>query len=122
MPTTDPSDFDTPIRHHERAALHEELLNRLRQHGIFEFGDGEPDAALADLLSAIDQFESAVELAGGDLFVDSPDSSEPERPDFVLPHPHQDERAHSYLRRVREATARVQEKYPDVGPRPVDGL
>lgn len=122
MPTPDPADFDTPIRRDERVALHAELLNRLRQHGVTDFGDGEDDAVLADLLSAIDDFESAVEHAGGDLFVDSPDSSEPERPDFVLPHAHADERAHTYLRRVREAAARVRERYPVQDPRPVDGL
>lgn len=104
---TDPSAFNTPIRHDEDVALHEELINRLRQHGIALDFDAATTGELADLLSAVDSFEDAVEEAGGDLFVDSPDSSEPERPDFVLPHPHEHERVGTYTRRVTEATRRL---------------
>lgn len=120
--TPDPGAFDTPIRRAQSEALHQELMSRLRQHGVTAFGDGENDAMLADLLSAIDAFEAAVAHAGGDLFVDSPDSSEPERPEFVLPHPHEDERAHTYLRRVREATERVRRMGDRDLPHPVDGV
>jgi hypothetical protein len=100
------SDFDDSIRREESAALHEELLARLDQKGV-QAAEGASDAELADLLSAIDEFEAAVEKAGGDLMVDSPDSSEPERPEFVLPHPHDDESVATYTRRVRTATARL---------------
>ena len=62
---------------------------------------------MADLLSAIDEFEAAVERAGGDPMVDSPDSSEPERPEFVLPHPHDDESVATYIRRVNSAIERL---------------
>ena len=100
------SDFDDSIRREEQASLHEELIGRLGQKGV-QAADGASDAELADLLTAIDEFETAVERAGGDLMVDSPDSSEPERPEFVLPHPHDDESAATYIRRVKTATARL---------------
>lgn len=100
------SDFDDSIRREEEASLHEELIARLDQKGVHTV-EGSSDSDLADLLTAIDEFEAAVERAGGDLMVDSPDSSEPERPEFVLPHPHDDESAATYTRRVRTATTRL---------------
>lgn len=100
------SDFEDSIRVEERAALRTELTARLDQKGVQLAATG-TDAELADLLSAIDAFEAAVEKAGGDLMVDSPDSSEPERPEFVLPHPHDDESVATYTRRVNTATRRL---------------
>ncbi len=100
------SDFDDSIRREERVALHSELIARLDQKGVRLIAQGS-DAELADLLSAIDAFETAVENAGGDLMVDSPDSSEPERPEFVLPHLHDNESVATYTRRVISATARL---------------
>ena len=100
------SDFDDSIRRDERASLHTELIARLDQKGV-QPAAGASDAELADLLSAIDAFETAVENAGGDLMVDSPSSSEPERPEFVLPHPHDEESVATYTRRVQAATARL---------------
>ena len=102
----DDSDFDDSIRSDERAALHAELIARLNQKGV-QPADGASDGDLADLLSAIDEFESAVERAGGDLMVDSPESSEPERPEFVLPHPRDDESVAAYTRRVQTAAVRL---------------
>ena len=100
------SDFDDSIRREERASLHTELLARLEQKGVSINPNG-TDAEIADLLSAIDAFEAAVENAGGDLMVDSPDSSEPERPEWVLPHPHDDESVAVYTGRVMRATDRI---------------
>jgi len=100
------SDFDDSIRREEREALHSELLARAAQKGLI-LPDDAPTDQLADLLSEIDRFEAAVEKAGGDLFVDSLDSSQPERPEFVLPHIHDDESLAVYTARVRTATARL---------------
>ena len=97
------SDFDDSIRREERAALHSELISRLDQKSVRLRAEGS-EAELADLLTAIDEFETAVEKAGGDLMVDSPDSSEPERPDFVLPHPRDEEPVAAYTKRVTAAT------------------
>jgi hypothetical protein len=101
------SDFDDSIRRQERSSLHSEMRARLDQKGVQLEVDAS-DADLADLLSAIDAFEAAVEHAGGDLMVDSPDSSQPERPEFVLPHRADDESVAAYTRRVKSATARVE--------------
>ena len=42
-------------------------------------------AQLADLLSAVDEFERAVIAAGGDLMMNSPMSADPEDTRFVIP-------------------------------------
>lgn len=100
------AEFNDSIREQEREALHEELVSRLHQKGLMLSGDA-PDADLADLLSAIEQFEAAVEKAGGDLFVDSLQSSQPERPEWVLPHMRDDETVRGYTERVNQATERL---------------
>lgn len=111
-PAPDDSLFDNSIRREERSALHAELVRRLAQHGVTFPFRGTDDATLADLLSAVEGFERAVSDAGGDLFIDAPDSSEPERPEFVIPHPHTDERVETYIRRVSDATRRLQSLGP----------
>jgi len=100
------SDFDDSIRREERTALHMELLARLEQKGV-QIGARASESDLADLLSAIGAFESAVEAAGGDLMIDTPTSSEPERPEWVLPHPRDDEPVSVYTTRVNAAIGRV---------------
>lgn len=107
---TNPSAFDNSIRREGQTAIHLELQRRLQQHGVLFDTGAATDAQLADLLSAVEGFERAVEAAGGDLFVDSPDSSEPERPDFVIPHPSDDETVERYLRRVTDATTKLQSR------------
>jgi hypothetical protein len=96
------SEFEDSIRREERASLHTELLARLEQKGVQLSATGS-DAEVADLLSAIDNFESAVEQNGGDTMVDSPDSSEPERPEWVIPQPRDDESVAAYATRVNSA-------------------
>ena len=110
MGTFETPDASTPSDFSERRGVHEELLNRLQQYGVYIEDPSASDAELADLLSAIDNFDRAVEDAGGDLFVDSPDSSEPELPAFVLPHPHADEHVSTYTNRVQIATRRLRER------------
>jgi len=104
------SDFDDSIRREERRSLHSAMMARLDQKGV-QLETESTDSELADLLSAIDEFESAVERAGGDLMVDSPGSSEPERQEFVLPHPADDESVSVYTRRVRSAAAHLRAAY-----------
>ena len=70
---TDPTAFINPIRREEETALHVELVNRLHQRGL-RVNENAPADALTDLLSALDAFEAAVQHAGGDLFVNAPDS------------------------------------------------
>ncbi|HXC24785.1 MAG TPA: hypothetical protein VNU46_02640 [Gemmatimonadaceae bacterium] len=103
---TDPSAFINPLRREEETALHVELINRLHQRGL-RVNDAAPADALADLLSALDVFEAAVQHAGGDLFVNAPDSSEPERSEFVVPHMLDDETVTHYTKRILTAATQV---------------
>jgi hypothetical protein len=91
-----------PHREEEREAAAMELSGRLAQKGI-EVGSDEDPAQLADLLSAVEEFERAVEKAGGDLFVNSPESSEPQDSRFVLPRRRDDEPLPRYRERVLAA-------------------
>jgi hypothetical protein len=88
-----------PHREEEIEAAAMELSGRLAQKGI-EVGSDEDPAQLADLLSAVEQFERAVEAAGGDLFVNSPESSEPQDSRFVVPRRRDDEPLVRYRERI----------------------
>src|SRR2546425_3549715 len=61
----------------ERAAAVAEVSARLRSRGIAVTGAEGPED-LADLLSAVERFEAAVEAHGGDLMVDDLKSAEPD--------------------------------------------
>ena len=93
------NDMLDPHREEEREAAAMELSARLAQKGI-EVGSDEDPGQLADLLSAVDEFERAVEAAGGDLFVNSLTSSEPQDPRFVLPKRRDDEPISRYADRI----------------------
>jgi len=89
-----------------RVSVREELEGRLRHQGVQLRGD-ESDDQLASLSEAVELFEDAVIAIGGDRFIDSTDSSEPDHPDLVLPARRDDESVDGYVRRVREAAARI---------------
>lgn len=95
----DLNDMLDPHREEEREAAAMELSGRLGQKGV-EVGSDEDPAQLADLLSAVEEFERAVEAAGGDLFVNSLSSSEPQDPGFVLPKRRADEPISGYTERI----------------------
>lgn len=96
-----------PHREEEREAAAMELSGRLTQKGI-EVGSDEDPAQLADLLSAAEEFERAVEAAGGDLMVNTPTSTDPEDQRFVLPKRRDDEPISRYRDRVRAAAQSLQ--------------
>lgn len=87
-----------PHREEEREAAAVELSGRLAQKGV-DVGPDEDPGQLADLLSAVEDFERAVEKAGGDLMINDPLSSDPEDARFVIP-----------LRRADEPIARYGER------------
>jgi hypothetical protein len=91
-----------PHREEEREAAAMELSGRLAQKGV-EVGSDEDPGQLADLLSSVEEFERAVEAAGGDLFVNSPSSSEPQDVRFVLPKRRADEPISRYTERILAA-------------------
>ena len=93
------------------ASVAAEVAARLRARGIV-VEDDEPPEQLADLLAAVERFESMVEARGGDLMVDDLKSSEPDDPQFVLPRREPGEDIPSYIRRIDEATSRVEAHPP----------
>jgi hypothetical protein len=97
-----------PHRTEEQERAREHAADLLGRRGVLLFGD-ESNDDLANLWSAVDRFESAVEARGGDTMVNSPDSSEPDNPAFVLPERQARESAPSYTRRILEAAVRLGE-------------
>ena len=87
----------------ERRHVASEVADRLRHRGIALTGSEKPDD-LADLLSAVERFESAVEAHGGDLMVDDLKSSRPDDRHFVLPRRGKAESARAYIVRIDAAT------------------
>jgi len=92
-----------PSERDEEQGVHVELLARLRQHGVELAELTATDGEIADLLSAVEGFEAAVQEAGGDLFVDSPGTSAPDDPRFVLPRMGDDETVVQYAARIQAA-------------------
>jgi len=84
-----------------------EVTSRLRSRGITVTGADRPED-LADLLSAVERFEAAVESHGGDLMVDDLKSSRPDDRHFVVPRRAQGDSARTYITRIDEATVRLQ--------------
>src|SRR2546425_5725122 len=90
----------------ERAAAVAEVAARLRSRGIAVTGAEGPEE-LADLLSAVERFEAAVEAHGGDLMVDDLKSAEPDDRPLVGPRRAPGEAGRKYLGRIDEATAQL---------------
>ena len=90
----------------ERSDVAAEVAARLRQRGITLTGTERPDD-LADLLSAVERFEAAVERHGGDLMVDDLKSSRPDDRHFVLPRRAQAESVRAYVVRIDTATEKL---------------
>jgi hypothetical protein len=95
-----------PNRQEEEHHARLEAEYRLRERGI-EVTPSDSDEEVADVLDAIERFETAVEARGGDLFVDRIGSSEPEDPAFVPPERQPGESASDYGRRIDAAAGRL---------------
>lgn len=106
-----------PHRDEERRRNADEIALRLRDR-LIEVSGNEDPGELATLMEAVEQFEAAVELRGGDLMVDSPRSSRPETPGFVLPRRHDDESLRAYATRIREEAETLD---PNAGTRTAPG-
>lgn len=92
-----------PHRIEEQSNARQEAVERLRDRGIPIYA-ADDDAEVADVLDAIERFESVVETQGGDLMVNRIGSAEPQNPAFVPPQRERDESARAYRARVIEAT------------------
>ena len=86
-----------------RATAAAEVADRLRRRGIVVTGAERTDD-LADLLSAVERFEAAVEAHGGDLMVDDLKSPQPDDRHFVLPRREHAEAIRVYISRIDAAT------------------
>lgn len=95
-----------PHRTEERTAVAEEITNRIRARGIAMTG-GERAEDLADLLSAVERFEAAVETHGGDLMVDDLKSAQPDDPHFVVPRRRSLESLRAYINRIDETRVQL---------------
>ncbi len=95
-----------PLRDEQRQHIRDELEAWLRHRYVPLFGT-ETDEEVLSIVNALERFEAAVVAAGGDLMVDSPESSEPEHPEYVIPRRRDDEAADAYVSRVHFAADRV---------------
>lgn len=87
----------------ERAAAVAEVADRLRRRGIAVTGAERP-GDLADLLTAVERFEAAVEAHGGDLMMDDLKSTQPDDRHFVVPRRAHGEAVRAYISRIDAAT------------------
>jgi hypothetical protein len=95
-----------PLRDEQRQHIRDELEAWLRHRYVPLFGT-ETDEEVLSIVNALERFEAAVIAAGGDLMVDSPESSEPEHPEYVIPRRRDDEAADAYVARVHFGADRV---------------
>jgi len=90
----------------ELKAAVRETAERLRSRGVAVLGADTPDD-LANLLTAVEQFEAAVKRHGGDLMVDDLKSAKPDDTHFVLPRRQARESIPVYVERIQQATTRL---------------
>ena len=96
-----------PHRREERAGASLENSGRLRQKGVLLTGT-ETSAQLDDIVTVVERFEAAVIARGGDLFVNTPFSDQPEDARFVIPQRMPGEDAEAYAARISEAAERLE--------------
>ena len=79
---------------------------RLLERGI-ELAGSESSPLVVRLLTAGEDFERAVERRGGDTFINTRRSSQPENPEWVVPARAADESLDAYIRRIEDVTERI---------------
>ena len=105
-PSADIDQALNPHRSEEQLRAQQHVAEVLAHRGVLLAGD-ETGRELADLWSAVEQFESTVEARGGDTMTNAPDSREPDNPAFVLPERKAQEAAADYTRRILQAAAEL---------------
>ena len=96
-----------PHRREERDGAAMEIAARLRQKGVLVTGR-ESSGELDDISTAVDRFEAAVIARGGDLFVNTPFSDQPEDPRFVIQPRGASEDPEAYAARINEAAQQLE--------------
>lgn len=89
-------------RQDEQRRARAEAIERLMHRGV-TISASAPVETVVDVLEAVELFERAVELKGGDLMVDTRPTREPDDPRFVLPKQRSSESLEDFARRVRNA-------------------
>lgn len=80
----------------------ENVTGQLKQRGV-DVRDEDSDSDLAMLLTAAQHFAKAVAARGGDSFTNTPESTEPDDPTFVMPRRNASETGTEYGRRIEQA-------------------
>lgn len=113
-PTDTPRD---PRADDEVQRVSAQITGQLAERGVLVH-DADDAADRADILEAVERFERAVQLRGGDSYTNAPQSSDPDDARLVIPRRSDDERADAYVRRVREAAERLAPPPGRGGPHP----
>lgn len=95
-----------PHRREEIRNATVELAGRLSTKGVRLMGN-ESSEELDDMLTAVEEFEDAVMARGGDLMNNSPLSTDPPDPQYVLPQRRENENPADYIKRVDQAAAQL---------------
>lgn len=90
----------------DRARAAETAIGQLEQRDIRVEAGADPER-VAELLEAVERFEGVVASLGGDSMINTLDSSQPERPQYVLPERARGESLADYASRVRGAAERL---------------
>lgn len=103
----DPAEDErNPTRREERTHVRDELVARLDDRSVWLSGS-ESDEEVVAMMNGVEAFEAAVARLGGDSMVNTPESSDPDDEELVLPMRRDDESVASYLERLRQATERL---------------
>lgn len=110
MPQLDPFEAKqhdlNPERDADRERAMANVTSRLHDREIPLTGS-ESSEQLVDILTAVEEFEAAVSLQGGDNMNNAADSADPEDPRLVLPKRQASDSPAAYIARVREAASRL---------------
>ena len=90
----------------ERELVREELEGRLFGSGVMLTGS-ETDDQIVRLADAVEAFDQARARAGGNSMVNTPSTTRPDDPRFVLPTRRDDESVEQYLGRIRAAAQAI---------------
>ena len=101
----------------EVARVSAQITGQLAERGVIVH-DGDDAAQRADILEAVERFERAVQMRGGDSYTNAPGTSDPDDERLVIPRRRDDEHADAYVRRVRETADRLSPPQSGGGPHP----
>ena len=103
----DPAEEErNPHRAEERRHTRDELEARLRERRIALTGD-ESDEDVLLIVNAVETFEGRLAQLGEDSFVNTPESSQPDDAQLVIPKRNDDESAVAYAARIVAAAERL---------------